>query len=141
MNNVNDAIINCICICILYMFWWGGHCCPMHCDPFFRFIVVPRILVLGRRLNFAQRPIFSGLRCFNKPEISSLNSLPQDMCLGILRPEKIHRLQSGLNSRTLDLEASTLPRDHRGRHAIIKMERLFSSKIQDCIKFSSIGCH
>ena len=28
----------------------------------------------------------------------------------------IHRPQSGLNPRTLDPEASTLPRDHRGRH-------------------------
>ena len=37
------------------------------------------------------------------------------MSSGFLRPEKIHRPQSGLNPRTLDLEASTLPRDHRGR--------------------------
>ena len=34
---------------------------------------------------------------------------------GFLRPEKIHRSQPDLNQRTLDLEASTLPRDHRGR--------------------------
>ena len=30
-------------------------------------------------------------------------------------PEKIHRPQPGLNPRTLDIEASTLPRDHLGR--------------------------
>ena len=38
-----------------------------------RSIVLPRIWVLGReycRLNYAQRPIFSGLRFFNEPEIS-----------------------------------------------------------------------
>ena len=29
--------------------------------------------------------------------------------------KKIHRLQPGLNPRNLDLEAITLPRDHRGR--------------------------
>ena len=34
-----------------------------------------------------------------------------------LHPEKIHRPQPGLNPRTLDLEASTVPRDHRGRLA------------------------
>ena len=45
-------------------------------------------------LNFAQMPIFSGLMLFNEAEI--------------------HRPQPGLNPRTLDPEASTLPRDHRG---------------------------
>ena len=40
---------------------------------------------------------------------------PKDLCSGFLRPEKIHRPQSGLNTRTLDFEASTLLRDHRGR--------------------------
>ena len=44
-----------------------------------------------------------------------LKSLPVDLCSGFLRPEKIRQPQSGLNPRTLDLEASTLPRDHRGR--------------------------
>ena len=39
----------------------------------------------------------------------SLKSLPEDLCSGILRPEKIHRFQPGLNPRTLDLEVSTLP--------------------------------
>ena len=37
------------------------------------------------------------------------------MCSGFLRPEKIHRPKSGLNPCTLDLKASTLPQDHRGR--------------------------
>ena len=45
----------------------------------------------------------------------SLKSLSENLCSGLLRPEKIHRFQSSLNPRTLDLEASTLPRDHRGR--------------------------
>ena len=34
---------------------------------------------------------------------------------GFLRPKKTHRPQTDLNPRTLDLEASTLLRDHRGR--------------------------
>ena len=38
--------------------------------------------------------------------------------LRILRREKIHRRQPGLNPRTLDFEASTLLRDHRARHGI-----------------------
>ena len=74
------------------------------------------------RLNFPQRLIFSGLRFFNEPEIwlgtPSLKSLPEDLCLGFLRPEKIHRSQSGLNPRTLGLEAITLPLDHRGRQYV-----------------------
>ena len=44
----------------------------------------------------------------------SLKSLPEDLYSGFLRSEKLHRPQSGLNPLTLDLEASTLPRDHRG---------------------------
>ena len=47
----------------------------------------------------------------------SLLSFPEDFCLGFLRPEKIHRPQPDLNPRTLDLEASRLPRDHPGRLA------------------------
>ena len=45
----------------------------------------------------------------------SLKYFLEDLCSGFLRPVKIHRSQSGLNSRTLDLGARTLPRDHRGR--------------------------
>ena len=52
--------------------------------------------------KFAQRPIFSGLRFFEEPEISesgpsSFKSLPEDLCSGFLRTEKIHRPQPGLN--------------------------------------------
>ena len=38
---------------------------------------------------------------------------PGGLVFRILRPEKIHRTQQGLNLRTLDLEASALPLDHR----------------------------
>ena len=40
------------------------------------------------------------------------------MCSGFLRPEKIHRPQPDMNPRTLDLEASTLPRDHLVRQVM-----------------------
>ena len=40
---------------------------------------------------------------------------PGVVVLSIFTSWKIHRPQSGLNTRTLDLEASTLPGDHRGR--------------------------
>ena len=45
----------------------------------------------------------------------SLQSTPEDFCSGFLRHENINRPQPDLNPRTLDLEASTLPPDHRGR--------------------------
>jgi hypothetical protein len=38
-----------------------------------------------------------------------LKSLPEDLCSGFLRPGKIYRSQLGLYTRTLYLEASTLP--------------------------------
>ena len=41
-----------------------------------------------------------------------------DLCSGFLHPEKIHQPQLGLNLRTLDLEASTVPVNlgSRGKH-------------------------
>ena len=45
----------------------------------------------------------------------SFKSLPEGLCYGFLRPEQINLPQPGLNPRTLDLEATTLLRDHRGR--------------------------
>ena len=63
-------------------------------------------------IKFCSEAYFSGLRFFNEPETSdsgplSLKSLPEDLCSGFFRPEKIHRPQSGLNPRTFDLEATT----------------------------------
>ena len=53
--------------------WRGDHCCPMHCD-LFKIYCAPPNLGITRTwicwLNFAQRPIFSGLRLFNGSEIS-----------------------------------------------------------------------
>ena len=63
--------------CIV-LYWRGGHCCPMHCDLFKIYCAPPNLGItrtLICRLNFAQRPVFSGLRFFNEPEIS--DSWPQ----------------------------------------------------------------
>ena len=57
----------------LYCFWWGGHCSPMHCNLFKIYCALPNFGITRTwicRLNFAQIPIFSGLRFFNEPEIS-----------------------------------------------------------------------
>ena len=101
---------------ILYLFWWRGHCCPMDCDLFQIYCAPPNLAITRTwicRLNVAQRPIFSGLNL--RLGTHGLMSLPEDLSSGFLHPEKIHRPQSGLNPRTLDLEASKLPQDHRGR--------------------------
>ena len=52
----------------------------------------------------------------SQTQTPSLKSLPKDLCSGFLCPEKLHRPQPGLNPQTLDLKASTLPRDRRDRH-------------------------
>ena len=61
----------------IVFYWRGGHCCPTHCG-FFKIYCAPPNLGITRtwicRLNFAQRPIFSGLRIFNEPEISDSGS-------------------------------------------------------------------
>ena len=110
------------CIVLYVLYWRGGHCCPMHCELFQVYCAPPNLGITRTwicRLNFAQRPIFSGLRIFtslkSQTRAPSLKSLPEDLCSGFLFPEKIQRPQSGLNPRTLDFEASTLPRDHQGR--------------------------
>jgi hypothetical protein len=79
--------------------------------------LVTKVLRVNMRLNFDQRPISSGLRFFNESEISdsgprACKSLQEDLCSGFLRSEKVHRPYRGMNPRTLDFEASTLPRDH-----------------------------
>ena len=83
------------------------------------------------RLNFAQRPIFSGLRFFNEPEISDSGppawSPSRRNVLRIFTSWKMHLPHPDLNPRTLDLEASTLPWDHRSLKAL----RL--SSIRECL--------
>ena len=108
--------------CIVLYCFVGWSLLPNALRPFWNLLYSPNLGITRMwicRLNFAQRPIFSGLRFFNKPEISegtpSLKSFPEDLCSGFLHPEKINRPQPGLNPQTLDIEASTLPRDHQGR--------------------------
>ena len=110
-------LTNCV---VLY--WWGGHCFPMHCGLFEIYCAPPNLGIRTwiRWLNLAQRPIFSGLRFFNEPEISdsgppAKSPSPRTCAQDFYILKKIHRSQSGLNPQTLDLEASTLPRDHWGR--------------------------
>ena len=35
-NRPEDLITTVLYIEYLYLLWWGGHCCPMHCDLFFK---------------------------------------------------------------------------------------------------------
>ena len=76
----------------------------MHCDLFGIYCDPPNLGITRKwtwRLNFAQRPIFSGLRFFNEPEIS--DSGPPALYLpGYLCSEKIHRPQSNLNPPNLE---------------------------------------
>ena len=70
-------VLCCIVLyCIVLFFWWGGHCYPMHCDLFKIYCAPPNLGIRTWiwRLNFAQRPIFSGFRFFNEPEISDSGS-------------------------------------------------------------------
>ena len=77
------------------------------------------------RLNFAQRPIFSALRFFKEPEISDSEPPAWSPSRRTCAQEKIHRHHPSLNPRTLDLEASTLPWDYRGRlPRVLRQSRL-----------------
>ena len=92
------------CIVLYCIVLKGWSLLPNALRPFQIYCAPPNldIRIWICQLNVAQRPIFSSVRLFNEPEIS---------CSGFLRPQKVHRAQPGLNLRTLDLEASTWPRD------------------------------
>ena len=78
----------------LYLFWWGGHCCPMHCDVFKNLLCSPEF-----RYYSDMRPIFSAseVQAWNlRLGTLSLKSLSEDLWSGFLRSEKIHRPQPGL---------------------------------------------
>ena len=67
-------------------------------------------------------------------------SLPEDLCSGFLRPEKLHRPQPGLNPRTFDLKASTLPRDYRGAFTSSNFNVLYRENLHllGCIKDNTL---
>ena len=52
-------VLCCIVLCCIVLYWWSGHCCPMHCDLFEIYCASPN---LGIRtwicwVNLSQRPI------------------------------------------------------------------------------------
>ena len=69
-------------------------------------------------IKFCSEASFSGLRFFNEPEISDPH-LKVPCALDFYVLKKINRPQTDLNPRTFDLEAGTLPRDHRGRLNVV----------------------
>ena len=87
--------------CIV-LYWRGGHCCPMHCDLFNIFCAPLNLgitrtwicrLILLRGLFFRLEIIRLG--------IPSLNSLPEDLCSGYLRPEKNPSTSAGFEPANL----------------------------------------
>ena len=76
----------------------------MHCDLFKIYCAPPNLGITRTwicRFNFAQRPIFSGLRFFNEPEISESGPLPEDLRSGFLRPEKNPSTSAGFEPTNL----------------------------------------
>ena len=54
-------IIKWVVLYCIVLYWWSGHCCPMHCDLFKICCAAPNLGITRTwicRLNFAQRPIF-----------------------------------------------------------------------------------
>ena len=113
--------ITCISICIVFVLM-GWSLLPNALRRFQIYCAAPNLGITRtwiRQLNFALMLIFSGLRFFNEPEISDLGLQlkvpPGGLVLGIFTTWKNLSTSAGLNLRTLDFEASMLPRDHRGR--------------------------
>ena len=74
------------------------------------------------RLKFVQRYFFqtwgSLMSLKSQTRETQLKVPPEGLVLRIFTSWKIHRPQPGLNPRTLDLEASNLPQEHRGRQVL-----------------------
>ena len=64
-----------------------------------------------------------------------LKVIPGGLVLRIFTSGKIHRPHPGLNPRALDLEASTLPRDHRAN----SHENYTFIHSQPCVRFLQIN--
>ena len=115
------------------LFWWDGHCCPMHCD-LFKIYCAPLNLGITKtwicRLNFTQRPIFSGLRFYNEPEIWDSGPSRRTCAQDFYVLKKIHQNQPYLNPRTLDLERARYPEtteaEEEEEEIIIRLENRFS---------------
>ena len=58
--SLSNLLIHCIVLYCIVLYWWGGHCCPMHCDLSKIYWAPPNLdnRMWICRLNFAQRPIF-----------------------------------------------------------------------------------
>ena len=80
---------------VVVLYWWGGHCCPNALRPFMIYCAPPNLGITRTwicRLNFAQRPIFQAWGSLTSTKSQtrdpSLKSIPEDLCSGVLRPEK-----------------------------------------------------
>ena len=88
---------------------WSATFSHLLCSPKFGYYDV------NMPVKFCSEAYFFRLEVLKEAEISDpqLKVPPGGLGSEFLRPEKIHRPQPDLNLRTLDLEANTLPRDHR----------------------------
>ena len=96
----------------LYLFFIG--CCPIHCDLFEIYCAPPKLGIWTWicRLNFTQRPIFSGLR---DPQLK----VPfGGLVLRIFTSWKNPSISVGFEPANLGSRGETLPRDHWGRLVI-----------------------
>ena len=105
---------HCILYCIVLKGW---SLLPNALQPFQDLLCFPEFRYyqdVNMLIKFCSETYFFRLEVL-RLGTPSIKSLREDFCSGFLRPEKIHRPQSSLNPGTLDLEASTLPRDHLAR--------------------------
>ena len=100
---------------------------------FLRSIVLPELntRTWTCRLNFAQRPIFSGLRFFNEPEISDSGppalTPSRRTCAQDFYVLKKSIDFSRVRTREPWISRWAVPRDHQGRLGISKYSRLVVS--------------
>ena len=85
---------------IFVLVWWGGNCCPMHCDILKIYCAHPNLGITRTwicRLNFTQRPIFQAWGSLTILKSQTWDSQLKVPPGGLVRPKNIHRSQPDLN--------------------------------------------
>ena len=98
----------------IVLYCCSGHCCPMHCDLFKNYCAPPNLGITRTsicRLNFARRPIFSGLS-----SLTSLKSQTRNPQLKVLPGGLVLRIFTSWKNASSSAGFEPANHGSRGEH-------------------------
>ena len=106
----------------LYLFCWGGHCCPVHWDLFKTYCASPPpnlgIKTWICRINFAQRPFFQAW-----DSLTSLKSQTRDPQLKVLPGWLVLRIFTSWKNLSTSAGFEPANLGSRGKHVTPRPQR------------------